>query len=74
MSKKFYFVTSYLPSVSITRQRSTNWPVCICCRYSVMILWGLIQLVSLFQNSIAKPTFLCWHWVTSLTGCFYVQN
>ena len=30
---------------------------------------GLIQLVSLFQNIITKPTFLCWHWGWSLPEC-----
>ena len=32
--------------------------VCIYCGYNVIILYGLIELVSLFQNIYAKPNFL----------------
>ena len=49
-------------------QFSINWLICICCGYNFMILWGLIELVSLSQNIYPKPTFLCWHWGWSLPG------
>ena len=41
-----------------------------------MTLGGLIELVSLFQNIYAKPTFLCLHWVkviVILCGSFTSQ-
>jgi len=37
--------------------------------YNVMILWSLIELVSVFQNIYAKPTILCWHWWWLLPEC-----
>ena len=37
--------------VSSSQMGSINWPVCILyCGYNVMILWGLVELVSLFEN------------------------
>jgi len=33
-----------------------------------MILWGIIQLVGVLKNIIAKPTFIYFRWECSLTG------
>ena len=47
--------------ISSIRQSSVNSQVFTYYDSNVMILSGLIQTVSLFQNIIAKPTFLCCH-------------
>ena len=64
----------FVPVVSSTRQGSINRLVCVSRGCIVMILWGLVELVSLFQN-IAKPEpiflhylWLRWHWGWSLPG------
>ena len=38
------------------------------CGYNIMILCGLPELVSLFQNIYATPTIQCRHWGWSLPG------
>jgi len=48
--------------VPCTRQNSINRLVWIYCGYNVLILWGFIELVSLFHNIYPKPNFLSWLW------------
>ena len=47
---------------------------CIYCGYNVMILCGLTELVSLFQNIYTKPTFLCWSLPGCLSSCSFTSE
>ena len=49
---------------SNTLQGSINWLVCVYCGYNVLILWGLTDLVSLFENTYAMQTLLALRVVT----------
>ena len=48
-------VTSYVCATMRDKWASINWLVCIDCGYNIMILWGPVELVSLFSNSAYTP-------------------